>query len=163
MTQNSFVIRPIEIQDNAGIQSVIQTVMTAFGCVGEGYSIADAEVKEMFQYYQAPGCRYFVVMDGHQVIGGAGIAPLAGSDDGTCELRKMYLLPASRGCGIGEKLLQQCMEFAKTAGYRRCYLETLASMSVARSLYEKWGFNLRSSPLGATGHNKCDIWYERPL
>lgn len=151
-------LRLITPSDNFGIQAVIQTVMTSFGCVGEGYSINDAEVRDMHAHYQAPRHRYFVVMENDHVVGGAGIAPLAGSDVTTCELRKMYLLPECRGKGYGEALMKACLDFAREAGFTNCYLETLASMRAARSLYEKWGFKTLPAPLGVTGHHGCDVW-----
>jgi putative acetyltransferase len=51
----------------------------------------------------------------------------------------------------------------KSAGYTRCYLETLETMKAAQRLYRDFGFAPRCSPLGRTGHFACDAYYERAL
>jgi putative acetyltransferase len=108
---------------------------------------------------------YWVVVrlaDG-AVVGAGGFAALVGGDEGTCELRKMYFYPELRGLGLGSELLGICLDGAARAGFSRMYLETLASMSQARALYEKQGFAKRSAPLGNTGHSGCNTFYERSL
>jgi putative acetyltransferase len=97
------------------------------------------------------------------VVGGGGIGPLKGGDDGTCELRKMYFLPAARGHGLGRMVAERALAFAKTAGYTACYLETMTAMTTARALYEKLGFKQSGTPQGHTGHFGCDAWYEMDL
>ncbi|MFO1425381.1 MAG: GNAT family N-acetyltransferase [Steroidobacteraceae bacterium] len=143
---------------------VIRDVMTEYGATGPGFSINDPEVDHMSRAYAAARSAYFVIEDdGGAVIGGAGVAPLAGADPATCELRKMYLLPAARGRGLGRQLLTLCLDTARRSDFRECYLETLASMSEAARLYERAGFRRIDSPRGATGHCGCDRWYVLPL
>jgi putative acetyltransferase len=157
-------IRPIEAGDDAAMAAIIRTVMTSCGAVGPGYSINDPEVDFLSRAYGAPRSAYFVVSEpAGPVLGGAGIAPLAGGDADTCELRKMYFLPAARGRGHGARLLARCLDAARAAGFRRCYLETLATMTDAARLYEGHGFARVPAPLGATGHFTCDRWYVREL
>jgi putative acetyltransferase len=114
--------------------------------------------------YSVTGAAYFVVVDGSgQVVGGAGIAALAGGEVGVCELRKMYFLPEARGQGMGETLLRHCLAVAKALGYRTCYLETLSGMDQALRLYAKLGFRPLCAPMGRTGHGGCDHWFARGL
>jgi putative acetyltransferase len=158
------LIRPIEPRDDAAMAAVIRGVMAEFGAVGPGYSINDPEVDFLSRAYSAPRSAYFVVSEpGGPVLGGAGIAPLTGGAADTCELRKMYFLPAARGHGHGSRLLARCLDAARASGFRRCYLETLASMRDAAQLYERHGFARVAAPLGATGHFTCDRWYLREL
>lgn len=152
-------IRPIEPRDDAEMATIIRSVMTEFGAVGEGYSINDAEVDEMCAAYSGPGAAYWVVEQEGRVLGGAGFGPLAGGDDATCELKKMYLVPGARGRGLGRQLIDLCLDGARGAGYARCYLETLEHMAAARRLYEAYGFEALGGPLGATGHTSCNGWY----
>jgi len=91
------------------------------------------------------------------------VGPLAGGEEGVCELRKMYFLPAARGLGAGKALLARCIEEARARGYRRMYLETLTGMDAAQRLYERFGFTKLAAPLGATGHFGCDRWYALEL
>ncbi|OJT26729.1 GNAT family N-acetyltransferase [Archangium sp. Cb G35] len=157
-------LRPIEPRDDAAVAAVIRQVMPEFGASGPGFAIHDPEVNGMSAAYARPGCAYWVVEDETgRVLGGGGIAPLDGGDPSVCELRKMYFLPEVRGRGVGEQLLGQCLAFARAAGYRTCYLETLAAMTQAQKLYQRLGFQPLRAPMGATGHFGCDRWYALEL
>ncbi|MFW6089369.1 MAG: GNAT family N-acetyltransferase [Gemmatimonadota bacterium] len=156
-------IRPIETDDDVRVASIIRTVMPEYGAVGEGYSIEDPEVDAMAEAYAGDDAAYFVVLVDDVVVGGAGIGPLVGGPSDTCELKKMYLLKEARGLGIGKRLMHLCLDAARTAGYRRCYLETLGHMAAARALYESHGFRELDAPMGATGHTGCSNWYVRDL
>lgn len=159
----TLTIRPIAPTDDAALSSVIRAVMTEFGATGEGFSIHDAEVDHMAEAYSGPRAAYFIVTDGARVLGGAGVAPLAGGDASVCELKKMYFLAEARGSGMGRALLDRCLDAARELGYARCYIETLVVMTAARRLYERAGFEPLLAPLGNTGHRSCDAWYAREL
>lgn len=156
-------LRPIESRDDAAVAAIIRAVMPEFGASGPGFAIHDAEVGTMSAAYSRPRHRYFVVEHDGRLVGGAGIAPLAGGDPSVCELRKMYFLPEARGRGLGEKLLRQCLAFAKEAGYQLCYLETLTGMDRAQKLYEKLGFGRIPQAMGSTGHFGCNRFYTLDL
>lgn len=156
-------IRPIEPGDDAAVAAIIHEVMSSFGACGPGFALSDPEVEHMSKAYASARTAYFVVEEAGRVIGGAGIAPLAGGDADTCELRKMYFLPAARGRGLGARMLETCLQRARELGFRRCYLETLTGMDAAMRLYERSGFRRRPGPLGCTGHFSCDTHYEREL
>ena len=156
-------IRPIEPRDDAGMASIIRKVMPEFGATGCGFAINDPEVDWMSRAYAQPRCAYFVVEDAGVVLGGGGIAPLEGGDAATCELRKMYFLPAARGRGAGAAMMERCLEAARELGFRQCYLETLSGMDAAMKLYERSGFRRIDAPMGNTGHGGCNTFYLRAL
>jgi putative acetyltransferase len=158
-----FVIRPIQPADDAAMAAIIRTVMPEFGAVGEGYAINDPEVDWMSKAYAEPRCAYFVVERGGVVLGGGGIAPLAGGDDDVCELRKMYFLPELRGLGAGAALMGQCLDAARGHGFGRCYLETLRGMDAAQKLYAASGFRRIDHTMGATGHGGCNTFFLKEL
>lgn len=156
-------IRAIEPRDDDAIAAIIRAVMPEFGAVGDGFAINDPEVDWMHRAYGAPRSAYFVVERDGIVEGGAGVAPLAGGDAQTCELRKMYFLPALRGRGAGAALMIRCLDAAREFGFKRCYLETLRGMDAAMRLYEHSGFRRIDAPLGSTGHGGCNTFYLRDL
>ena len=115
-----------------------------------------------------PRSAYFVITrpsDDTVVLGGGGVAALAGSNpaDAICELRKMYLLPATRGQGVGHKLIGLIMDQARSLGFKGMYLETLPSMTQAHALYAKNGFKRLDKPMGNTGHFSCQDRFYRDL
>jgi GNAT superfamily N-acetyltransferase len=158
-----YLIRPIEPRDDADIAAVIRHVMPEFGADGPGFAIHDAEVDAMSSAYARPRAAYFVVEKDGRAIGGAGIAPLEGGDDETCELRKMYFLPEARGIGAASKVMRACLDAARRAGFSRCYLETLTGMDAAQAVYFRHGFTRIDAPMGGTGHFSCDRFFLRAL
>lgn len=153
------LLRPIAPADNAAMAAVIRAVMPEFGACGDGFAINDPEVDWMSRAYAEPRHAYFVLERDGRVLGGAGVAPLAGGDAETCELRKMYFLPEARGTGAGAAMMARCLEAARGFGFRRCYLETLTGMDAAMRLYERSGFRRIPAPMGATGHGGCNTFY----
>ena len=156
---DAYAIRTITQADDAAMANVIRTVMPEFGAVGSGFAISDPEVDWMSRAYAEPRHAYFVVERDGRVLRGAGIAPLAGGDGDTCELRKMYFLPEARGIGAGAAMMSRCLAAAREAGFTRCYLETLTGMDAAQRLYERSGFRRIDGPMGATGHGGCNTFY----
>ncbi|TAK56048.1 MAG: GNAT family N-acetyltransferase [Gammaproteobacteria bacterium] len=160
---NEALIRPIRPADDAAVAAIIRTVMASFGASGPGFASQDPEVDAMSASYAAPRSTYFVLEQDGRVIGGAGIAPLAGAAPTVCELRKMYFLPEARGRGLGARMLATCLAAARDLGFTRCYLETLTGMDHAQRLYARAGFRRLCGPQGATGHFGCDQHYELEL
>ncbi|MEP6262048.1 MAG: GNAT family N-acetyltransferase [Gillisia sp.] len=155
---NSFKIREIEPRDNAEVATVIRKVLVEMGVPKVGTAYEDKSLDDMHDTYQNSGMKYFVVEEDGKLIGGCGIAPLTGTDENICELQKMYFLPEARGRGIGAEMMQICLDFAKAAGYKQCYLETLPYMEHARKLYARKGFRSLDKPMGDTGHYNCTMW-----
>ena len=58
------------------------------------------------------------------------------------QLRLMIVDPTARGLGIGERLVNECVRFARRAGYRKVRLWTNSVLLAARHIYTKAGFHL---------------------
>ncbi|HEY9887302.1 MAG TPA: GNAT family N-acetyltransferase [Candidatus Obscuribacterales bacterium] len=151
-------IRAIQPADDAAIAAIIRQVLTEYGANRPGFAWADPELDTLSRAYQSAGAAYYVATWQNTVIGGAGIAPFPCAVPALCELQKMYLLPTFRGQGIGRALLRKNLATAQKH-YHGCYLETFDAMQEAITLYQKFGFERLSAPLGNSGHNSCNLFY----
>lgn len=62
--------------------------------------------------------------------------------EGVARLRLLMLDPAARGLGLGRRLVDECIAFAKAAGYREIVLWTHAVLTAARRIYADVGFEI---------------------
>jgi DNA-binding MarR family transcriptional regulator/predicted N-acetyltransferase YhbS len=63
-------------------------------------------------------------------------------DDETAQLRLLLVEPSARGLGIGGRLVEECLEFARRAGYRQIMLWTQDCLVEAGRIYARTGFRL---------------------
>uniref|UniRef100_UPI004048E2D3 GNAT family N-acetyltransferase n=1 Tax=Flavobacterium sp. TaxID=239 RepID=UPI004048E2D3 len=157
------LIREIQQKDNESIAKVIRDIFHELDAPKVGTAYADPILDTLYEVYQAPRSVYYVVENGGKVVGGCGVAPLENGDASVCELQKMYFAPEIRGTGYAEKIIEMCLEFAKTEGFEICYLETLSFMTAAQKLYKRIGFENIDGPMGNTGHNSCEVWMIKNL
>ena len=160
---NASIIREIQKTDNPEVANVIREVLIEHNVPKVGTAYADPQLDYMFEAYSEPNSMYFVVELNGRIIGGAGISPLANGSPEICELQKMYFLPETRGLGMGSKMMEVCLEKAKSFGFKQCYLETMPYMEAAQKLYVKSGFEYLDGPMGNTGHCSCPVWMIKSL
>lgn len=156
-------IREIQKEDNPQIAAVIRDVFVSDDYPKTGTAFADRQLDFMFETYDKPRSAYFVIEINGKIVGGAGVSQLDNSTENICELQKMYFLQEARGKGIGNQMIQKCLEKATELGYEKCYLETLPEMLAAQHLYKKAGFEYLCEPMGSTGHTTCPVWMIKTL
>ena len=155
---SEFQIRTIQPADNPALAVIVRNTLAEFGANRPGTVYFDPTTDTLYELFRQPRSTYFVALQNGQVMGGAGIYPSDGLPADTCELVKMYLVPAARGKGLGKQLIEQSLQFAKEAGYKKVYLETMPELKKAVTVYEKFDFRYLDGPMGNTGHFGCGIW-----
>jgi len=109
-----------------------------------------------------PGGAFVVVFDdddgdGGRAVAGGGLKRL---DDQACEIKRMYVVPAARGRGLGRVLLEALEDEARRLGYRVARLDTGPEQPGAQRMYERAGYaaieNFNANPFAS-------FWGEKVL
>jgi putative acetyltransferase len=156
-------IRFIQSSDNPALAKIVRDTMAEFGANKPGTVFFDPTTDQLYEMFQKPGARYHVAEIDGELAGGGGIYPTDGLENDTCELVKMYLVPAARGTGLGRTLIEKCLEAATEMGYKKIYLETMAEFKQALKVYERFGFDYLKGPMGNSGHWGCGMWMLKTL
>ncbi|MEV5409159.1 helix-turn-helix domain-containing GNAT family N-acetyltransferase [Thermopolyspora sp. NPDC052614] len=85
-------------------------------------------------------------------------------DAETARLRLFFVEPSARNMGIGSRLVEECLRFARLAGYRRIVLSTYSVLADARRVYQRAGFRLaEEQPEHAFGKDLVSQTWSRDL
>jgi len=156
-------IREVKKTDNLELSTLLKKILIEMGVPKKGTAFEDPEIDSIYETYESPRSKYFIVEEDGIIKGGAGISQLKNEAFEICELQKMYFDISMRGKGIGSIMIEKCLEFAKKSKFTLCYIETMPNMLDAQSLYLKYGFEYIDSPMGNTGHSACPIWMIKSL
>jgi GNAT superfamily N-acetyltransferase len=116
-----------------GFEAAVARIVADFGEAGAtGRGGADA--------HASPGVQagWIAELDGIRI----GCVLCVRGADGDAQLRILLVDERARGRGVGGRLVDACLEFARSAGYRRIWLWTNDVLAAARSLYLARGFRL---------------------
>ena len=94
----------------------------------------------------------------------AGCVFCVAADERTAQLRILLVDPAARGHGLGARLVDECLDFARGAGYKRMKLWTNDPLVAARHIYLSRGFTLvEEEPHHSFGADMTGQVYELDL
>ena len=98
----------------------------------------DSEIDNPLYKYSAPTGALFIATYNATPVGCIALQPL--QEAGTCEMKRLYVVPEYRKLKIGDALVQALLLEAKTLGYLTMKLDTLDRLQAALKLYLKYGF-----------------------
>lgn len=99
------------------------------------------ELATLNHEYSLPRAAVLLAWVDGVLAGCCALRPLDGSDySNAAEMKRLFVLPAFRGIGLGRQLTEAILDLARTADYSCVLLDTLDDMESARALYEDLGF-----------------------
>lgn len=135
----SFRIAPVRTSEDLAATAGLFAGYAASLPVDLAYQDFDDELAALPGKYAPPAGELFLARDeAGAPLGCVGLRPLA--HEGCCEMKRLFLLPAARGLGLGRALTEAVVQQARDAGYRELRLDTLATMTAAQTLYRTMGF-----------------------
>jgi DNA-binding MarR family transcriptional regulator/GNAT superfamily N-acetyltransferase len=110
-----------------------------YGWDGSYEGLAAEIIARFIKNYDARRERCWIAeRDGQKV----GAVLVASAPDNTAQLRLLHVEAEARGLGIGRRLVDECVRFARQAGYERMILWTQSILEAARHIYRQAGFEI---------------------
>lgn len=128
----------------------------------EEFEAMVAEIAAEFLRNFDPGWeRCWIAERDNEIIGSVCVVRKSETE---AKLRLLLVEPSARGLGLGKRLVDECVRFARERGYRKLGLWTARSLSAARHLYEMAGFQLvREETNHSFGHDWVGEFWELEL
>jgi N-acetylglutamate synthase-like GNAT family acetyltransferase len=133
------VFRPGDMGQITARQSILYSEIYGWGV---GMEALIGEITAGFLRNFQPGREqcWIAERDGRML----GCVFLVSDSTETARLRLLYVEAEARGLGIGNLLVEQCVNFARDAGYRELVLWTHTVLDSARKIYAAHGFEITS-------------------
>ena len=128
-----------------------------FAIEAKDLEVLDAPVAKIL----AKGGPIVMAMDGDLPVGCCALVLLP---DGGFEVAKMAVADSHQGRGLGNGLMQACVDKAKALRAPRLYLETNSALAAALAVYRRHGFVAITDPARTVSpYARADVWMELML
>jgi len=152
-------LRPGDLGEILAIHGSLYKLECGFDITFEGY-VAQT-LGHFARPYDAAKQRVWIVERDDLFVACAGVIRHAHR---VAQLRWFLVVPEMRGNGLGTRLLQEALGFARTAGYTSMFLETVAELPAASRLYRAMGFvKTAEASRRMWGREVTEQRYERQL
>jgi len=152
---------PISLPMLDGTRRIFQEYAASLG-VPECFADFEEELRALPADYAAPRGQLLVALADEALLACCALRPVDNVYySNACEIRRLYVRPAYRGLGLGRRLTEAQMDFARMQGYSSMLLDTLSDMEAARALYEDLGFEeippYYFNPIAGAHYLKADL------
>jgi len=118
-------------------------------------------VSDFVSHYDPARERCWIAEMSGEIVGSVFVVR---ADDEVAKLRLLLVEPKVRGLGLGTRLVEECIRFARRAGYKTLRLWTNSVLVEARHIYQKSGFVLiAEAPHHSYGHDLVGETWELTL
>jgi putative acetyltransferase len=118
----------------------------------------DHELQHFTTEYAPPTGAFILAEDADKYAACIGLRQFA---EGIGEIKRLYVVPAARGFGLGRLLVERVIVVAREIGYGSLLLDTLPFMKAAQSLYVALGFEptapYRYNPVAGSAFLRLDL------
>jgi GNAT superfamily N-acetyltransferase len=118
----------------------------------------DHELQHFTTDYAPPTGAFILAEDADRYVACIGLRQFA---EGIGEIKRLYVVPAARGLGLGRLLVERIIVVAREVGYGSLLLDTLPFMKEAQSLYVALGFKptvpYRYNPVAGSAFLRLDL------
>lgn len=153
----NFTLRPPKAGEEKLLHSLITEVLAGYN-LPYTQSSDDNDFDDLQAAYADPRECFLVAEDETgRIYGCGGLKRISAQE---AEVRKLYLHADARGKGLGKRILQCLIDFARASGYRLITLETSSKLPEALRLYDYFGFQQFHH---VNEEIQCDLRYELTL
>lgn len=134
------VIRPARSATDMAAVAVLMTAYVKWLDIDLTFQDFETEMRSLPGKYSPPRGEILLAFDGHgTAIGCVALRPIP-DNARCCEMKRLYVIPAGRGTGVGKELIRCILETAGALDYDEMILDSLPRMTRAIDLYKSCGF-----------------------